>query len=146
MKKLISAVLSCTLAFSGSVPVLAQAPAMPTIWSASQGEKLSVETVQHRRYHGSRRYHGHRRYYGPRRYYGHRRYYRPYYGYGYRRYYDDDGAALAAGILGLAAGAAIASGSGYRSDWHAYCASKYRSYNPRTGTYLGYDGRRHRCR
>jgi hypothetical protein len=28
----------------------------------------------------------------------------------------------------------------------AYCAQKYRSYNPYTGTYTGYDGRQHYCR
>jgi len=28
----------------------------------------------------------------------------------------------------------------------AYCRAKYRSYNARTGTYTGYDGRQHYCR
>ena len=27
----------------------------------------------------------------------------------------------------------------------AYCASRYRSYDPASGTYLGYDGVRHSC-
>jgi hypothetical protein len=27
----------------------------------------------------------------------------------------------------------------------AYCAQRYRSYDPASGTYLGYDGRRHPC-
>jgi hypothetical protein len=27
----------------------------------------------------------------------------------------------------------------------AYCSLKYRSYDPESGTYLGYDGRRHPC-
>jgi hypothetical protein len=31
-------------------------------------------------------------------------------------------------------------------DWIAYCFSRYRSFDPRTGTYMGYDGRRHYCR
>lgn len=30
-------------------------------------------------------------------------------------------------------------------DSTAYCMQRYHSYNPRTGTYLGYDGRRHSC-
>ncbi len=30
-------------------------------------------------------------------------------------------------------------------DWYAYCASKYRSFDAASGTYLGYDGRRHLC-
>jgi hypothetical protein len=28
----------------------------------------------------------------------------------------------------------------------AFCAQRYRSYDPASGTFLGYDGRRHRCR
>ncbi len=27
----------------------------------------------------------------------------------------------------------------------AYCAQRFKSYDPRSGTYLGYDGRRHPC-
>ncbi|MEP0323079.1 BA14K family protein [Bauldia litoralis] len=34
---------------------------------------------------------------------------------------------------------------GYASR-DAYCHQKYRSYNSRTGTYTGYDGRQHYCR
>ncbi|MDA9431151.1 BA14K family protein [Bradyrhizobium sp. CCBAU 51627] len=30
-------------------------------------------------------------------------------------------------------------------DWSAYCAQRYRSYDPASGTYLGYDGLRHPC-
>jgi hypothetical protein len=26
-----------------------------------------------------------------------------------------------------------------------YCAQRYRSYDPATGTYLGFDGQRHPC-
>ncbi len=33
---------------------------------------------------------------------------------------------------------------GYGGD-AAYCASRYRSYDPATGTFLGYDGLRHPC-
>lgn len=29
--------------------------------------------------------------------------------------------------------------------WHEYCSSRYRSFNPRTGTYVGYDGLSHFC-
>lgn len=100
-----------------------------------------------RPYYG-RPYYG-RPYYGGYRYrpyYG--GYYRPYYGYGYGY---DPGAAVAAGIFGLAAGAIASSAIAgpprrYDSSWVAYCSRKYKSFNPRTGTYLGYDGRRHVCR
>jgi len=30
-------------------------------------------------------------------------------------------------------------------DSASFCASRYRSFDPRSGTYLGYDGRRHPC-
>ncbi|KJC56600.1 hypothetical protein UP10_33450 [Bradyrhizobium sp. LTSPM299] len=47
-------------------------------------------------------------------------------------------------------------GPGYYDDSYAYsdqgpsvddgsCAQRYRSYDPASGTYLGYDGRRHPC-
>jgi hypothetical protein len=96
-----------------------------------------VQDVQYRR-HG---------YYGPRgRYYGYRR-----------------GGAVAAGVIGgLALGAALGAAAAapppppppaayYEpdyaegDDWLAYCSSKYRSFDPRSGTYLGYDGLRHPC-
>lgn len=34
---------------------------------------------------------------------------------------------------------------GYGGNAAAYCASRYRSYDPATGTFLGYDGVRHPC-
>ncbi|WP_069443420.1 BA14K family protein [Methyloceanibacter stevinii] len=73
--------------------------------------------------------------------------------------------ALGAGLVGLAAGAVIGSALtpkevyvtpparpvGYRpepwtQDWYAYCSSRYRSFNPRSGTFVGYDGYEHFCR
>ncbi|MDH7797200.1 BA14K family protein [Beijerinckia sp. 28-YEA-48] len=62
-------------------------------------------------------------YYGGSPYYG-----APYYG---SSYYDD----------GYAAGAPVYSGGGDV----AYCMQRYRSYDPRSGTFLGYDGLRHPC-
>jgi hypothetical protein len=32
------------------------------------------------------------------------------------------------------------------NDWLAYCSSRYRTFDPRTGTFMGYDGHRHPCR
>ena len=100
-----------------------------------------AEFAQYRR--GYRRAYRGRGYYGPR--YGHR--------YGHRRYYRR-GPGAAAVIGGLAAGAliggAIASQAGPgavapSSDAVAYCARRFKSYDPRSGTYLGYDGQRHPC-
>jgi hypothetical protein len=60
------------------------------------------------------------------------------------------GPAIGAGILGFAAGAALANSARANSyaigDGHvAACEDAYRSYDPRTDTYLGYDGMRHYC-
>lgn len=30
-------------------------------------------------------------------------------------------------------------------EWYSYCARKYDSFDPRSGTYLGYEGFRHMC-
>ena len=30
-------------------------------------------------------------------------------------------------------------------EWYRYCSYRYRSFNPETGTFLGYDGREHFC-
>jgi hypothetical protein len=48
--------------------------------------------------------------------------------------YDDDAYAY------VAPGAAVADG-----DSAGYCQQRFRSYDPSTGTYLGYDGLRHPC-
>jgi hypothetical protein len=58
--------------------------------------------------------------------------YDPYYDYAYNDYYDDDYPAYPAYVASSAADP-------------AYCAQRYRSYDPATGTYLGYDGLRHPC-
>ena len=96
--------------------------------------------------------------------------YSQYGGYYGRRYYDGGyyrrgygGGAAAAGIAGLAAGAlvagAIASQPGYAApsgapvgnvyghdpNWVSYCASRYRSFDPASGTYLANDGNRYVC-
>ena len=69
----------------------------------------------------------------------------------YHHYYNyGPGPAIGAGILGFAAGAAIAGAAQDRSyaseDGHtAACEDAYRSYDVRTDTYLGYDGVRHYC-
>lgn len=71
------------------------------------------------------------------------RYYRGggyYYGGGY---YDNgwDWGGLAAGMI---LGGALAAQSSY-ADSVGYCMRRFKSYDPRSGTYLGYDGYRHPC-
>ena len=61
----------------------------------------------------------------------------PYYGYddgygpGYADYAYEEPGAVAVGPSG--------------GDAESYCAQRFRSYDPATGTYLGYDGMRHPC-
>jgi BA14K-like protein len=70
---------------------------------------------------------------------------RPWYGYDY---YDDY--AYSPGYSYYAA-PTYSYGPGYtysysdRGDDDAYCSQRFRSYDPASGTYLGYDGRRHSC-
>lgn len=76
-------------------------------------------------------------------------YYRPYYGGAYRPYYGGSYYPYGAAAAGALIGGAIASqpmvtGS-VGSNASAYCAQRYRSYNPATGTFTGYDGRQHPC-
>lgn len=100
------------------------------------------------------------------------------------RHRDRTGDAVAAGVIGLAAGALIGSAlsqpqptyvqpapvyappppppayypapparsvqyrAGYEPwsrGWYQYCSDRFRSFNPSTGTYRGYDGRDHFC-
>jgi hypothetical protein len=50
------------------------------------------------------------------------------------QYYDDGGPAVA--VVPAPAGG---------DDGTAYCMQTYRSYDPQSGTYLGFDGQRHPC-
>ncbi|MGZ5871342.1 MAG: BA14K family protein [Bradyrhizobium sp.] len=67
-------------------------------------------------------------------------YYDPYYygdDYAYNNYYDngyDTGYPVESGVVVSTAGGDA-----------SYCAQRYRSYDPASGTYLGFDGLRHPC-
>jgi len=71
----------------------------------------------------------------------------------YQRWYrwnqPSIGSSVAAGLFGFAIGAAIANGvnnnGGSYSSHVARCEARFKSYNPRTDMYLGYDGNYHRC-
>jgi hypothetical protein len=111
---------------SGSALLALALPAAsaPVMGGASLAEAAPASAVEKVQYY----YHG-----GPRRYY-----------YGHGHY--NDGAALG---LGLAAGAivggAIAAGAAQANQNAAWCAQRYRSYDPRSGTYLNRDGNRYPC-
>ncbi len=133
-----------TAAFTApaSAAEVQKAPVNELVAAIQKGDVKS-DYVQYRRYYRPGPRYGDRRYYG-RRYYGGPRY-------GYRR---DRGDALAAGALGLATGAIIGgaiansqaqAAPAYRGNAAAYCAQRFRSYDPASGTYLGYDGIRRSC-
>ncbi|SEQ85453.1 BA14K-like protein [Faunimonas pinastri] len=92
------------------------------------------------------------------------------YGGGYYHHHGwGGGYAAGAGIAGFAAGTIIGSqlagGPVYAAPapvyaaptvvyqsapsrspaWYSYCSSRYRSFDPASGTFLGYDGLRHFC-
>jgi hypothetical protein len=69
----------------------------------------------------------------------------------YHRWYrghHDDFDNPAAAIFGFAAGALAAGAAAAIADNShvARCDAEYRSYDPASDTYLGYDGQRHYCR
>ncbi len=135
-------------AASFAAPASAQTQAAPVndVVAALKTGELQTDYVQYRHYYGGPRYGYAHPYYGRR--YGY--YPRGYY---YRRH--DNGSALAAGALGLATGAIIGGALAQQqaaptyvapgNGSVAYCAQRYRSYDPASGTYLGYDGLRHPC-
>jgi hypothetical protein len=65
--------------------------------------------------------------------------YRHHYGHDYG--YNDGGDDLAAGIFGFAAGALV--GSALSNSYDDNSCYRFRTYNPRTGMYMSYDGWRH---
>jgi hypothetical protein len=122
-KIMLAALLAGSVAFTFSVPATS-APLMGQS-NMSKAAPSSIEAVQ---------YYGHHR--------GHHHHHRHYYG---------GGGGTGALIGGLAAGAiiggAIAAGQANAAAQQnaAYCAQRFRSYDPASGTYLGTDGYRHPC-
>jgi hypothetical protein len=109
--------LAAGLMAAACTPALA-APIAPT----SIGQNAQVHQVQYRHWHG-----GHHRWGG-----------------WHRRHYGSGAAVLGGLAAGAVIGGAIAN-SQARADADAYCSQRYRSYDPASGTYLGYDGMRHPC-
>ena len=65
--------------------------------------------------------------------------------YGWRRGYYGNGAAIGGLAAGAIIGGAIANSQAHAAQADAYCSQRYKSYDPASGTYLGYDGARHPC-
>ena len=123
---------------AGSTAIVFNAPAISAPLTPDSALRSSVaadgvQTVQwrHRHWH-----------HGPGPHWGHRPW--RYRGYGYRNY--GWGPAIGGLAAGAIIGGAIASGQAQaRSDEVAYCSQRFKSYDPASGTYLGYDGLRHPC-
>lgn len=127
MRRILKATAIALLAASiplSLVPASA-APLMPT--STSKVTSSPIETVQYRGH-----YRGGPRYYG-----GHR--------------HGGGGAGVAGAVIGglvvggIIAGAAAAQANQQAQQHHAYCAQRYRSYDPGSGTFLANDGYRYPC-
>lgn len=120
----------------GTVPLIASqsTSAAPLLADHSLGKAASnAERVQYR-HHGGRHHGGWRHDHGHSRRYGNHS----------GGYYRNDGAVLGGLAAGAIIGGAIAN-SQARTDSSGYCSQRYRSYDPASGTYLGYDGQRHSC-
>jgi len=67
----------------------------------------------------------------------------PYYDQGYRRSYGGRRPYRDNGPVGAAA---VDNRDSYAmAQGDTYCAQRYRSYDPASGTFMGYDGQRHPC-
>lgn len=134
MRQLIPGTLA--IAALGLVAVGGSAPASAQVARAQSASQPAVSDnlVQNVQWRG-------RYYRGP---------YRGWYGPRWRgRYYGWRGrdAAIGAGVAtGLIVGGALAAQSRAQADSAVeYCMNRFRSYDPQSGTYLGYDGNRHPC-
>lgn len=159
-KMLMAVVASAAFGTVGllAAPASAQTQGAPVsdVVSALKNGQLQTDYSQYRRRvvrTGPNRVVVRDRYVRPGRGYYGQRYYGGYpYGY-YRR--PNYGAAAAAGAVGLATGAIIGGAIAQQQaapvyaapnqSAVAYCSQRFRSYDPASGTYLGYDGLRHPC-
>ncbi|WP_448045912.1 BA14K family protein [Bradyrhizobium liaoningense] len=113
------------LAAAGAMLSAAASPALAApLPIANPGPDSGVQQVQYRHGYGHRYGHGH--------------------GYGHRHHYGTGAAVLGGLAAGAIIGGAIAN-SQAQSNAASYCAQRFRSYDPGSGTYLGRDGLRHPC-
>jgi BA14K-like protein len=120
-RRLAVAMLVGSMALASSLPATS-APLMNNAGLSKATSSSDVTNVQYRRWHGRGHYHG------------------------------GGGGGAAAGLgIGLAAGAilggaiAASAAQNQANQNAAYCAQRYRSYDPRSGTFLSTDGNRYPC-
>jgi hypothetical protein len=79
------------------------------------------------------------------------------YGHGYRGPRVDPGTAFAGAVIGswlwrqfnpppVVIQAQPQALAPWTPEWYTFCTGRYRSFNPQTGYYMGYDGNPHFCR
>lgn len=154
LKSLLAAIASFCIAIT-SLPTLATAEGGGAHNLHSWGSPHHP-TYKHNVHHRGYSYRHHKGYHY-RHHKGHR--YRHHNGYHYKHHRRGNGAAIAAGIIGLTAAGIIAHQAsrhhkynhGYRiransPNWIAACARKYKTFNPNTGLYKANSGRYRRCR
>ncbi|MDR3486573.1 MAG: BA14K family protein [Bradyrhizobium sp.] len=121
LSRMISAAV---LAAATSVASLQPVAAAPLMVAPGIGKSVAnVETVQYRGWRRGPGWH-------------HRGWHHGYYG---------NGAAIGGLAAGAIIGGAIANSQARAAQADAYCSQRYKSYDPASGTYLGYDGARHPC-
>ena len=148
--KKLALALSASLTAATVLPIMPAAAQplrlAPTVQAQSQVDVLPVQYRRPPPGWGRPGWRPPPRAWGPGRYRPGWGWYRPGAGWGY---YDNSGAWIAAGVAGLALGAAAAAAASNNAavdrDAIAYCSRRFKSYDPNTGTYLGYDGFRHPC-
>ena len=165
---ILAALALVTASLAPPPPALAMPAASATALAVADVDSTAlVQKVDHRRDRRWREDRRHSRRDGrhsrrdDRRHRGHDHYHQPP---RKKRDKDNAGAAVAAGIIGLAAGAILGSAlskpqqreyidppvpaGGYEPwspAWYRYCRAKYRSFNPETGYYLAYSGQYRFC-
>ena len=137
MHKAIIATFGAVL-LMGSTAVSGAAPLSPAM-GANANIDRGITNIQFRGHHHRHGWHGHRHHrHG---WHGHR-----HHRHGWHHRHHGWGPAVGGLAAGAIIGGAIAAGQANAAQQnHAYCSQRFRSYDPRSGTYLGYDGQRHPC-
>lgn len=112
----------------GSTAASSAAPVAPAMAGAG-GQAATADGITNVQWRG----HYHHRWRG-----GHW-HHRHYGGYGW-------GPAIGGLAAGAIIGSAIANSNAAAGNAVSYCMNRFKSYDPASGTYLGYDGIRHPCR
>lgn len=140
MNKFISIATSIALVAASSVATMTPVQAAGHGYRAERDRMINNYCRHHPRERDCRDFRNHRARWNDREYQSF-----------YHRHRGDQnfsGAAIA-GIFGLAAGAIIAGAANSANNTSSAhvraCEARFRSYDVRSDTYLGYDGNRHRC-